>query len=61
MGNMIYCRFQNTLRDLRDCDGALSVILDLDEELSNAEARSAKALIRLCQDIANEYGEGVDD
>lgn len=55
MSNMSYRRFQNTLSDLQDCEDALSEIIDLDNELSNEEARSAKALIRLCSEIADDY------
>ena len=54
MGNMSYCRFQNTLGDLRDCKEAM----DDGDELSADEAKAKKALIELCADIAREYGEG---
>ena len=36
MGNMSYCRFENTLTDMRDCLNALENGLDV-EELSDYE------------------------
>lgn len=58
MANMSYCRFQNTLRDLRDCyesddmwDG---------EDLSDEEKRARLALIRLCAEIASDLGGESD-
>lgn len=51
MPNMSYCRFQNTLRDLRDCDEHIFDELD-DED----EEKARKKLIELCADIA-EAGE----
>ena len=58
MANMSYCRFQNTLQDLRDCYNAL---ID-DQELSDEELRAKNKLVELCQDIANNFGEddGLD-
>ena len=62
MGNMSYCRFQNTLTDLLDCLDALD---DLDgnlKELSGREQAAAKDLIRTCWSIAEIYGgERLDD
>lgn len=55
MGNMSYCRFQNTLRDLRDC---LDALCDIDgnlSELSKEEARAADNLILVCQEIASNF------
>lgn len=57
MSNMSYCRFQNTLSDLRDCKEALDDISDL-SELSDDEARAAKRLINVCTTIA-ETCEGM--
>lgn len=55
MSNMSYCRFQNTLNDLRDCVSALEELaLDLEEgtdnnnELSTDEASAAREMERLC-------------
>jgi hypothetical protein len=49
--NMSYCRFQNTLNDLRDCEEALQN----EEKLSLAEIKAAKHLIGLCMEIADNY------
>jgi hypothetical protein len=53
MGNMSYCRFENTFHDLQDCAGAL----EESDELSESETRFRKNLIELCVSIAKEFGE----
>ena len=50
MGNMSYCRFQNTLNDLQDCYDNL----DADLDNSPDEKKARKRLIVLCKDIAYE-------
>ena len=45
MSNMSYCRFQNTLKDLRDCEDHLF------DELKDDEEEARTELIELCQDI----------
>lgn len=45
MGNMSYCRFENTLKDLRDC------YRNWDNYLSTSEERAREKLLRLCQII----------
>lgn len=64
MSNMSYCRFQNTLQDLRDCKGALDEgdgedhdPADLDGTLSEEETSAKKRLISVCIEIADAYGE----
>jgi hypothetical protein len=57
MSNMSYCRFQNTLKDLRDCAEALEEIGDNLAELSKDEARAATALIAICQEIGSRFDE----
>jgi len=66
MANMSYCRFQNTLDALQDCQDALYEqhdVLDNDEfiddgeELSDEEKTAKKALIELCNEIAKEFGD----
>ncbi len=49
MGNMSYCRFQNTLEDLRDCYD------NLDDDLSEKkdEARARVKLVGVCQRIVD--------
>ena len=51
MGNMSYCRFINTLHDLQDCEE------HMEDELSEPEQQAREKLIKLCQDIAENYGE----
>lgn len=59
MGNMSYCRFSNTLSDLRDCNN------NLVESLSKEEHDARKKLIKLCKSIVDdcfdEDGEPVGD
>lgn len=60
MANMSYCRFQNTVLDLQDCYDALEEMGDNEailKDLSSEELRSKKRLIRLCEDIINDFGE----
>ena len=52
MSNMSYCRFSNTLEDLRDCHDNMD-----EDKLSEAEARARKRLIELCKRIAADYGD----
>lgn len=59
MANMGYCRFRNTLADLRDCYEALTMGGGLDD-LSEDEAAAAARLIKLCATIAADYGEDED-
>jgi len=65
MSNMSYCRFENTLEDLRDCRDNLT-----DPELSKEEFKARKKLIKVCREIvedaetedleAEEYKEPTD-
>ena len=52
---MSYCRFENTLKDLRDC------YKDMSEtdfyELSETEQKARNKLIALCKDISEQYEE----
>lgn len=56
MANMSYCRFRNTVADLRDC----LEHLDDTEGLSEGEAKARLRLINVCVDIALDYGAEVD-
>lgn len=49
MSNMSYCRFENTLADLEDCEGNFYRTESIDE------AHAAIDLYRLCVTIANTY------
>lgn len=51
MANMGYCRFENTLADLHDCQEAME-----DNDLSESEERCRRQLILLCCQIAADYG-----
>jgi len=53
--NMSYCRFQNTLIDLKDCQEYMD-----DTELSDEEKRARKQLIDICWRIAHDYADESD-
>lgn len=67
MPNMSYCRFSNTLGDLRDCVEHLDDSVEEDCELcvedeqcvrdhvSEAEASARRSLVALCKQIATDY------
>ncbi len=52
LANMGHCRFQNTLRDLRDCYEALADMDSLDN-ISPDEKDAALLLFRLCVKMAD--------
>jgi len=56
MANMSYCRFQNTLIDLRDCEENMD-----DDDLSPEEALAKKKLIELCKKIADAQSEDEEE
>lgn len=49
MSNMSYCRFQNTLEDLMDCQEYF------DKRLSGDEMYARRKMLRICKQIAKEY------
>lgn len=49
--NMGYCRFENTLNDLRDCMEHM-----WDDDLSDSEEESRQKMIELCVKISEDYG-----
>ena len=51
MGNMSYCRFENTLADMRDCLYALQDGLDA-EELSEYEISALRSFADTARQIA---------
>ena len=51
MGNMSYCRFENTARDLRDCLNAINN--GEVEDLSSYEIDGLKSILRMSKDIAD--------
>lgn len=58
MSNMSYCRFENTLRDLRDCEDALQEMVDRDtEKLSQYELPAAQELVACAMRIVRMMAE----
>jgi hypothetical protein len=56
MANMAYCRFTNTLTDLRDCEKHL-----VDDDLDLDEQKARAQLVRVCRriiDLAPEPAVG---
>ena len=55
--NMSYCRFENTLAALRECDNAMAESCNPLDELSDSEKQAAKRLLKLCREMAENYGD----
>lgn len=57
MPNMSYCRFENTLEDLKDCYDALreESPRELMEEASQYEKDAIIRLIEVCQKISQRF------
>ena len=57
MGNMSYCRFENTLGDLRDCYDNWEAMdqREEDDPPSSEELNARTRLKELCQDIVDNY------
>lgn len=56
MSNMSYCRFRNTLSDLRDCANNF-----YDDELSPEEHNARRSLIQEMLDILDGIGAEIDE
>ncbi len=56
MANMSYCRFQNTLNDLRDCQDAMG-----DNDFSEEEVTARRRLLVVCAEIVDDYGYELED
>jgi len=54
---MGYCRFQNTVSDLADCQDALSKISNIDELGTEGERRAARRLLKICRELASDWDE----
>lgn len=52
MGNMSYCRFENTLAGLQDCYEHIR-----DSDLSESESLARHHLIEMCKYIAEDFLE----
>tara|TARA_R100001463_G_scaffold106149_1_gene160734 strand:- start:835 stop:1092 length:258 start_codon:yes stop_codon:yes gene_type:complete len=64
MGNMSYCRFENTYRDLKECSNALENeggVQGIEEEANEYEREYVKKLIELCRDITEEWEHELED
>lgn len=59
MGNMSYCRFENTFKDLEDCYEALSNEGVVD--LSVSELGYAKCLMKLMNEFLTDFKEEVNE
>jgi hypothetical protein len=51
MSNMGYCRFENTLPDLLDCED------HMEDNLRSIEFQARKKLIKACVRIAEQWGD----
>jgi hypothetical protein len=62
MSNMSYCRFRNTLHDLRDCEDAFLTALDTSENDLD-EDRARTQLLKVAMNIVSLYAEqaGLDE
>jgi len=64
MGNLSYCRFQNTANALQDCLDAVQTMLDhkgkneYGEALYGSEKRAFEEMIELCDNFSN-YANSV--
>jgi hypothetical protein len=52
MGNMSYCRFENTANDLADCVNAIR--RGQTDELNQYEVQGLRRLLDLCNDIIDD-------
>jgi len=57
MSNMSYCRFENTVSDLRDCFENFDLH---NQDLSESELNAREEMIDICVDIALDYGMEID-
>ena len=55
MSNMSYCRFQNTLADLKDCFNNID-----DTNLSDEEIKARNKLIEICKRISEYSNEEIE-
>tara|TARA_R110002110_G_scaffold333763_5_gene544790 strand:+ start:1123 stop:1329 length:207 start_codon:yes stop_codon:yes gene_type:complete len=51
MGNMSYCRFENTTIDIDDCLGAIQSSYEECADLSNREVRALQRLLEQAEEI----------
>ena len=58
MSNMSYCRFENTLNDLRDCEGAM---FESTAQMSEHEQRARTNLFNLVMSMAGTIEEMTEE
>lgn len=56
MANMGYCRFQNTLKAMRDCYHNLD-----SNDLSEEEFNARKQMVEMCKSIIDRYEHLLDE
>jgi hypothetical protein len=56
--NMSYCRFENTLAALHECE---YVIGDPTDDLSEYERSARSKLLVLCKQIADDFEEEIEE
>ena len=64
MGNMSYCRFENTYQDLEECYEALrneGGVKGVSEESGDYEKPYIKKLIELCRNISDDFEDDLED
>ena len=59
MSNMSYCRFKNTLGDLRDCLDSLMDGSAFNKDMMDDERKARDNLISLCRDVYLEFSDEV--
>ena len=61
MANMSYCRFQNTLNDLRDCVYAMDEAYDFEDmDLSKDEKWAMNRMFQQCEEFINHYNRMLE-
>jgi hypothetical protein len=58
-GNMSYCRFNNTMLALRDCEAALDDGEATDAKLDEGERQAKRWLISTCADIVDKFSANL--
>ena len=59
MGNMSYCRFENTSSDLQDCINAVGEMIEGGYDLNEYETRGFRRLIEQAAELLQLIGETV--
>lgn len=60
MANMSYCRFENTLGDLRDCVDAMECVVEGEKPrllINSYEVISARSMVEYCRMYIELYNE----